>query len=252
MANFRFLTYNLWYSKNWREEIDFIKKQNPDILTLQEITKNIPKFDLDNTDVFREFEKALSDYKGVVAPISRKLERGREIYYANAIFSKFPIISSKIHYYLKPLDWTKDYDKQSRNLTEVKLNVGNKELFIYTAHFNYAPEFKDTEIKIKEAKKVSMIIKGKRPMIFAGDLNSYPGSKVINTISQEATYIDKQNRPTWTKHPFSYRGFNENKLNWKLDYVFISRELSCKEFRLVDVSYSDHLPIVVDFELKSL
>lgn len=250
MTIFRFLTFNLWYGKNWKKEIDLIKSQNPDIFVLQEVTKNIPKFGLNNIDVFHEFENAFPDFKGIIAPITYKKEKGKEIFFGNAIFSKFSVISSNIHYYLKPLDWTDDYERQSRNLVEAKVKINGQELYVFTTHFTYSPAFADTPIKVKEAEKVIEIIKDKQPMIIAGDFNSHFKSEVIKKIDKEVLYIDREHNPTWTKHPFSYKGFEETELKWKLDYIFISERLKCKSFKIIDTDISDHLPIVAELELN--
>lgn len=247
---FKFASYNLWYGKEWEKEIRFLKKENVDIFVLQEVTKNIPEFGLENTDVFQEFKQAFPRHEGVYAPITHKKERGRKVGFGNAIFSRFPIVSSEAHYLLKPLDWTDDYKNMSRNLLEAKIRIENKEIYIFTTHLTYSPGFIDTPNKIKEAKTISKIIRGKEPFIFAGDFNSHPDTEVIKILSQVASYLNQSNKPTWTKHPFSYEGFSETELKWKLDYVFASDDLKCTEYKIVDINYSDHLPIIVNFQIR--
>lgn len=247
----KFLTYNLWYSKNWKAEIRFLQKQNADIFTLQEVTKNLPKFGLDNTDVFNELKRSFPNYQGFFAPITRKIENGKEISFGNAIFSRYPIVSSQAYYFLKPLGWTDDYENQSRNLAEAVIRISNRLLYVFTTHLTYSPGFIDTVNKVKEAKKIVDIIEDKTPFILAGDFNSHPSTKVIETISRIVPYLDKkENKSTWTKQPFSYKDFSENELRWKLDYVFASRELSCINYQLENISLSDHLPIIVDFKIN--
>ena len=150
---------------------------------------------------------------------------------------------------MKPLDYTDDYEKQSRNLIEVKVRINKQEFYVFTTHFTYSPAFADTPIKVKEAERIVKIIKEKRPIILAGDFNSHFKSEVIKKIDKEVSYIDKEHNPTWTKHPFSYKGFEETRLKWKLDYIFISKKMKCKNFKIIDTDISDHLPIVADIEL---
>lgn len=108
----------------------------------------------------------------------------------------------------------------------------------------------DTPKKIKEAQKIVELIKNKKPFIFSGDFNSHPNTQVIKTISRLTPFMDKTNKPTWTKQPFSYKDFSETELRWKLDYVFTSKELECLNYQLVDINISDHLPVIVDFKLN--
>ena len=65
----------------------------------------------------------------------------------------------------------------------------------------------------------------------------------------EETLINNDTSNTWTTKPFSYNGFKETELKWKLDYIFTSRDIKVKERKLVDTKYSDHLPILIAFEL---
>jgi len=246
----KFLTYNIWYSKNWRKIISFIKKQIPDIFTLQEVTSNFPEFNLNNTDVVAEFRKAFPKYQSVFAPILYKEEGGKVIQFGNMILSRFPITNHKAHYFFKQPDWNvDDYENQARHLLEAQIDVKGKRIFVFTTHLTYSKSFQDNPKKIEEAKKIVEIIKDKKPTILAGDFNSTPDSEVIRIIDAQIKYIDREKHPTWTKHPFSKDGFEANTLDWKLDYIFLSKDLSHQNLQIIDTDLSDHLPIKIEIIL---
>lgn len=245
----KFLTYNIWYSKNWREIILFIKNLSPDIFALQEVTSNLPKFDLENTNVIIEIQKAFPEHQSVFAPINYEKKFGKEVQFGNMILSRFPIISHKTHYFFKQPDWTDDYENQARHLLETQIDMEGKRIFVFTTQLSYSKAFQDNPKKIEEAKKIVDIIKNRKPTILAGDFNSTPKSEVIRTIDAQIKYLDRKKYPTWTKHSFSKNGFETNTLNWKLDYIFLSEDLSHQNLEIVDTALSDHLPIKVEISL---
>ena len=245
----KFLTYNIWYGKNWKEIIPFIKNLSPDIFALQEVTSNLSKFDLGNVDIVIELQKAFPEHQSVFAPINYKKELGKVIQYGNMILSRFPIINHKVHYFFKQPDWTDDYENQARHLLEARIDVEGKGISVFTTHLTYSKAFQDNPKKIKEAEKIVDIISDKKPTILAGDFNSTPNSKTIKSIDTQIKYLDREKRPTWTKHPFSKDGFKANTLNWKLDYIFLSEDLSHQNLEIIDTALSDHLPMKVEINL---
>ena len=83
--------------------------------------------------------------------------------------------------------------------------------------------------------------------ILTGDFNTHKTSKYIKWLEEKL--INNDNSNTWTTKPFSYNGFTETELNWKLDYIFTSKDIKVKETKVVDTKYSDHLPILLTFEM---
>ena len=140
-----------------------------------------------------------------------------------------------------------DYSKEGRVYIEAKVKVNNKELTIGTTHLSYTDRFKETESKDKEVNNLISCIKKDR-YILAGDFNTHKTSKYIKWIEKILVNNDTSN--TWTTKPFSYNGFEETELNWKLDYIFTSRDIKVKETKVIDTKYSDHLPILITLELQ--
>lgn len=85
-----------------------------------------------------------------------------------------------------------------------------------------------------------------------GDLNSTPDSYTITEILKINTLKNPGpdfKRNTWTTKPFDYGGFRENKLNWRLDYAFLSRDLNLTNAEIVETDVSDHLPVLIEIEI---
>ena len=54
---------------------------------------------------------------------------------------------------------------------------------------------------------------------------------------------------TWTTKPFDLNGFKATGLNWRLDYIFATKDLKVTNSQIIKTEYSDHLPLIVEFEV---
>ena len=124
--------------------------------------------------------------------------------------------------------------------------INNKIYTIGTTHLSYTDRFIETEEKDKEVNKLTSIIKNKDNYIFTGDLNTTQNSKYIKMI--EEYYTNNITSNTWTTKPFSYNGFEVNNLDYKLDYIFTSKDIKVFKTEVINTNYSDHLPILSEFE----
>ena len=85
--------------------------------------------------------------------------------------------------------------------------------------------------------------------IFTGDLNLSPNAKSIRLIEKELKHCGPDYKePTWTTKPFSFMGFEETKLKWRLDYIFASKDVKIINSKIIKTRYSDHLPIILEIE----
>jgi len=166
----------------------------------------------------------------------------------NAILSKFEILSSSSKVVQEPSKEKKDYSKEGRIYLEIEVCISDKVLKIGTTHLSYTDRFVETELKDKEVKRlINIIRKNKYGYIFAGDLNMTKTSKYIKNIEEHLRYYETEN--TWTTNPFSYNGFEERLLNWKLDYIFSTKDIIIKNIRVHKTIVSDHLPLIAEILL---
>ena len=84
----------------------------------------------------------------------------------------------------------------------------------------------------------------KRNFVFTGDLNAPPGTPTIDKVSEHLANVGPDfTEKTWTTKPFSYDGFEEMKLNWRLDYIFATKDIETISTEVLKTAYSDHLPV---------
>lgn len=248
----KILQWNVWFQERAENILELIKKLNPDIICCQETTvgskfngkRNVPKFIAKELGYYYNFSKA-HKYEYPITP------KGESNFGGNTIFSRYPIIKNSNFPIINPED-SKDspYERRTCAVSEIKLNH-EKSITVSTTHASYNGGFKEDEEKIGEIKKlVNFFKKHPKNLIFTGDLNTSPNSKSIKMISGELNSCDPSyNKPTWTTKPFDFMGFKENKLKWRLDYIFASKDIKILSSKIVKTKYSDHLPILLEIEI---
>lgn len=233
----RLLQWNIWNNEDIDNIIKELKRLSPDIACIQELAIK------DDNDI--KIRKLKEVYPYIYYEKADTFQDGYS--QCNAILSNYPLSLQNHIHVQKPSDNKNDYSKEGRVYIEAKVKVNNKELTIGTTHLSYTDRFKETESKDKEVNNLISCIKKDR-YILAGDFNTHKTSKYIKWIEKILVNNDTSN--TWTTKPFSYNGFEETELNWKLDYIFTSRDIKVKETKVIDTKYSDHLPILITLELQ--
>lgn len=236
------LTWNVWYKEKAENIIELLKQENPDIICLQELTQNDPHST--QKDVPEYISKELGyNYYHIVANTWNNETLG------NGIFSRFPLVDEKHVYVAERNDNSDDFSKEGRVYVEAKVDLGEQSVTVGTTHLSYTHKFIETEQKLREVDNLINQFKKER-YIVCGDFNVPPESKTMQHISEELQHVSppfEQN--TWTTKLFSYNGFEETELNWRLDYIFASQDLKIIGSSIVETEYSDHLPVKLEFEV---
>lgn len=232
----RLLQWNIWNNEDIDNIIKELKRIDADIVCIQELAIK------DDNDIKIRKLKELYSYI-----YYEKADTFLDGYsQCNAILSKYPLYDKSYTYVQKPTDNKNDYSKEGRVYVEAKVKINEKELTIGTTHLSYTDKFIETEEKDKEVTNLINCIK-KDNYILTGDFNTNKTSKYIKWLEEKLINNDTSN--TWTTKHFSYNGFTETELNWKLDYIFTTKDSKVKETKVIDTKYSDHLPILLTFEM---
>jgi len=233
------MQWNVWYQEDIENIAKFIKKHDPDIVCLQELTIDYEK------QSHRDTPKYLADYLGYnFKSRSFPTDPNGGNVMANAIFSRFQINSSASEFINEPLG-TRGYDDEPRVYVEVTLDVAGHTVRVGTVHMSYTHEFKLTDRKKNEALKLFKYIQSNSSKyMLAGDFNMTPGSDGMKIFTAKFKNLGPSlERKTWTTKSFSYGGFDETKLNWRLDYIFGTNDWKPVSSEVLKTKYSDHLPL---------
>lgn len=224
--------------QNWRKIVHFIDRLKPDIILPQE-------FSFYGGDSLRN---ALN----VRYPYNSKMLYGDRYYMTDMVFSRYPIVK---------LDYLLGFGK---TIYEMDINVDGKVIKVVNCHLhsnNFTSEVESGEHKflqkLKEgynerAKEVDDIVDSLKsctnvPLIVCGDMNDVSGSYTIRSLQDSLNLKD-----AWwqggTGFGFTYHGYGV--MRFRLDHILYNKYLKLQNVSVPHVGYSDHWPVVADFEIR--
>lgn len=242
------LQWNIWSREDIHHVAEFLKANKADVICLQELTYNHPTQDITDTPKFIAQQLGYHYY----APkIPLRVIEGREVLIANGIFSRFAIKDTRHVWINEPSGKVGGLDDEYRAYVEATLEIDGQELIIGTTHMSYTHRFEGTPQKEKETDRlVQELMRHNKNFIFTGDLNATPDSYTATEVNKHLQNLGPDfAAKTWTTKPFSYQGFEENKLNWRLDYIFGTRDIQVVSTEVLQTEYSDHLPVLAVVEV---
>jgi len=243
------LQWNVWYEEDIRHIAEFLKATPADIICLQELTVDYPKQTVADTPAYiaEQFGYFYAHKALTMGPTE-----GGSWALANGIFSRFPIIDQRAVWINQPED-DGGYSDEYRAYVEASLDVGGRRLRVGTAHMSYTDRFKITPRKRAETDWLIRELKLQTDdTVFMGDINATPDSYTFKEINKLLPSVGPPlEQKTWATKPFSYDGFEESELNWRLDYIFASPDIEVLEARILKTDYSDHLPVLARLRLTA-
>lgn len=232
------MSYNTQHCLNYiTKEIDFdliadtIKKCEADIIGLQEIRNKGPK----------------AGYEAQAKIIAKKL--GYHYYYfaeairfdgenpyGNALISRYPITSAETIPIPDPE--IKKYDEyyETRCLLKATINVGSG-LNVLVSHFGLNPDEQENAVETVVSNMP------KERLVLMGDFNAEPDNTILNPIMQ---------RLYDTAHDFSSPklSFPSDAPTVKIDYIFVSKDLTVCCADIPEIISSDHRPHIAAIETE--
>lgn len=228
--------------------VAFLKKEDADILLLQEVYDGtdpaLPENYRSIQVLLRELGYRYHDFQPAMLDIvpEGKIEHG------NAILSKLPITSSSNTFFSDPYRERHAHDPKEwpttpRSLQHVTVSASERELNLYNFQGvwdldgdNYSdPRKKMTEVILEQ-------IRGKSHVILAGDTNATPGNQAITLIEHHLKNVFGRELTT----SFNMRRKdNPGYATACVDMMFVSSDISVLDHSCPDIDISDHLPLVV-------
>ncbi len=250
---FKYLTLNIWFGGElWDQALAFLKKENPDILAIQEAyQKDDPSLPV-NYRTVSELKKEL-DYKYVFfAPEFLHKRKTVKVDMGNVIFSRFPIISKNVVFFNQPYGECDTEDSSivpfvPRNIQHAKIDLNGVVLNIFNTHGIWGEEGSDNPNRLKMSQIIVDQIKGKENVILSGDFNVNQGTKSIKNIEKYLQNIFKDELKTSfnMKRKPKVSGYGEA----VVDNIFITPDLRIIKHYCPNVDISDHFPLIATFEV---
>jgi endonuclease/exonuclease/phosphatase family metal-dependent hydrolase len=262
---------NAWAFRHFEAILEFLKKENPDIINLQEVEFGHPERDPKAAINYFEILKEELKMEGVFAPWKRvDLGNGKFYEFGNAFLTNLEIVDYGVQFEptLKPFKIVSSDDEafqvmakndkskyyvlfeDTKNFVWSVLKYKDKLIRNLTTH--YTVSYKCTEISqmINSTKSIINFLNNTKelPTILTGDLNIHDKSRTIKLFSEKLKLANPglKNTLTTTFHPV----FKDNPKaeGYALDYIF-QTGFEVLNWRCPEVAISDHLPVIAEVEL---
>ena len=218
--------------------IDFIKKNNPDVVAMQEVRDDL-KFNKEGDNQAKQLNEHLKyPYMSFVKTMdvnkvnkTPKLPKRVE---GLAILSKLPILKSE-----KKILKKHPKDKFTRAIMHVKV-MSKKPIDILNVHFS--PGIKFAKLHFIETLKFSKKIK---PIII-GDFN-IPDKGIVRKLSSDYNIsIDVKDYLSYCPRASVKKDKVHNTKPCTLDYILIPKKSKFKSFDSIDKNLSDHSALIAE------
>jgi endonuclease/exonuclease/phosphatase family metal-dependent hydrolase len=257
---FRLMSYNvrLFNLYDWIEDINaadeilaVIKRENPDVLCIQEFYSNSAE---------RDLKDEIMEVGGFHQYYCPGYENGKS--FGSIIFSRFPIVNYGSF----------KADASDNTFVFADIEAGNRTLRFYSLHlaslylnssdYDFIDNIGDnsrsetvenlSEIlnKMSRAykKRLSEISEiaghsstSEWPVILCGDFNDVP-------VSYAYRYFRSDYKDAFKSAGFGTGNtYTRRLVRFRIDYVFYNEPLKAVDFNVIRENYSDHYPVVVDF-----
>ncbi len=255
---------NTWGGHEFEPMMDFIKehKDSTDIFCFQEIFKtdsDHKSYKTGRVNLLEEISAVLEDFSFKFTPmlkgmlfgeerVSFGLEIGLAIFYRKNLELK-QISENLVLKHDVPMDNPGD-ESCSIQLQIADFKCEGKDLTIINTHgMTYPVNKLDTERRILQSQTIIDVLNNKEgEAILTGDFNLLPETKSIKMIDEKLRNLIKEFKITQTRSILTgYRGKPDEQ--FFADYTFVTPGIKAKGFKVPDINISDHLPMILDFEL---
>lgn len=254
--NLKVVQVNIFRGKYLDELIAFLKEQKADIIIAQEVTGYGANLYKDKkADTFKMVAGALG-YKAVLDKVT-KFSDDKDAFFANAIFSKYPIVNTRVVSFKEFRDLALDgelghpkYNRlTARHMIDAVVDLGRVKVHAISVHGIWTAPPTDNEDTLGEARKIVDYIQSlgnDEPFLIGGDFNMPLGSKTIDIVSGAANNLLIGSGVKGTLNPaVHYLG-----KNLLIDFIFTSKHFKKISLEVPQVTVSDHLPVVAELELS--
>lgn len=207
---------------------EFLNEKKPDILGINEI--------YGEGSVFGNQPCEIADSLGCHYAFAKAIETKNGAY-GNALISRFPITSIRVTEIKTDPESIKPPKlfHEDRALLTAELDVNGSPLTVMVCHFGL-----NTEEAAAAVNAVKAELEGiKTPVILMGDFNQTPNGAQISALKERLT-------DTALGEPLT---FPSNKPEMKIDYIFVSGDITAEKSWVENAVISDHRPVFAQLSI---
>ncbi|MEN9406870.1 MAG: hypothetical protein RLZZ455_86 [Candidatus Parcubacteria bacterium] len=234
--------------------LTYLKEEQFDILSFQEVSGGEISFDKSNT-----FQKIIDlGYDGEISVTWRYKDKPHSFFGSSVFFKPaFTLLNKKEI-------WLKDYmeietlegfksEEFPKSALSVTLENEGKKFEIISTHLAWSPRATDTPEKLRQAEIFRTYMTERHlPFILSGDFNVTPDTKVSSMFDHFGRNLTKEHNLKNTLNLRVHRHKEEllREGGVAVDYIYVSPTISVTKFSPVDsVDLSDHLGLLLECEI---
>lgn len=233
------MTFNIQHALNYKKQVididlfvNAIKKYSADFCCLNEVRGEGP------IEGYTDQTNAIAEGLGFYGYFGEAIKVGGTSPYGNAIVARSPFKSVETVAIPLTYDKSEDSNYEPRCIIKAVAEISNKELCFLVCHMGLSNAERKNAVKTL----CELIDEIKIPIILTGDFNTHPQDTVLKPLYDRLCDTDEkaeiQNASTYPS----------DKPEIKIDYIFY-RGINCTCSQVINEIFSDHLPIVADFEI---
>jgi endonuclease/exonuclease/phosphatase family metal-dependent hydrolase len=234
------VSWNILGGKYLDAVIAQLKEIDADIIGLQEIKEFIKGDHREN--IAQTIAQSLG-YHFVFCEsfIDDRHERNYSL--GNAILTKLPIDSSNCLSLSGVNQYQYDAMTEPRSACICNFKIKGKNLKVINTHLGFSRESTLTSIRKEQLHNLVELV-DQDHVVLMGDLNSIPESEIVKTLNNLMINTDSDLTKT-TKIDDDVPGNPKV----RIDYIFVTKNLSHQNFQILPTEASDHNPIQVELDL---
>ena len=209
---------------NFDQITEFIRKASPDIVGLVEVDSG--SFRVDKCCQAESLARQL-DYNHIV---ESKYREGSVVQLVpvlcnqgNALLSRKEILEHRFHFF-------------KRGVKRLVIEARTEDVTVFLVHLSLT--YRNRQYQLEQLFQMVRQVQG--PIIVAGDFNVLRGDRELE-LFLAATGLRNANNEGCPSHP-------SRAPTRQLDYILYSPDLTVRKFSIPKVKFSDHAPLICDFE----
>lgn len=216
---------------DYKPFIASIRSLSPDLLGLNEVRGE------GSGEGFDPQTHILSEGCGMTGVFAKAIDVGDKGPYGNAFLSKHPILSYEIIPIPDPSPRGYSGYYETRCLLKTVVSVGGIPLTVLVCHFGLNPDEQENAVKTVLANLPD------RRCVLMGDFNVTPDRSVLSPLRARLTDA------TSLRPDEAFPTFPSDAPDRRIDYIFVSPDLSVRSVTVPPLVVSDHRPILASILL---
>ena len=241
---------NIWHGHFLDALLEFLQREDPDIVTMQEVTGGTENEGPDpSVDMFTYLRDGLG-YQGAIGIAHESRAGGVRTYCGSAVLVKGTVRSHRTIWLRAPREgvaWQPPHAEPDfpRFAIEADATVGGRPLRVLSVHGAWTLEPVETPEKLGQARRLAEHLQSLEgiPFLLGIDANMPPSSTVVQTLDAFARNVVHGSGITRTTHPTIHVTAKSKPAGLLVDFVYASSHFRAIRVDAPEVAVTDHLPV---------